>query len=106
MNDDDNLKENIDNSNSNIETDLDLAKLKEQLKKSFDSYQQTMKYMLGDAPIQTLCLNARTEAILLDSGFLRIYDIFNADLIKVKGLGVVRIKELTTRLDQFFAMLG
>lgn len=105
MDDINNVKETFGNINNNFEHDLDMAKLKQELKKKFDDYQTTMKFMLADAPIQILCLNPRVETILLDEGFLRIYDLFNADLVKVKGLGIVRIKELTTRLDQFFSML-
>jgi hypothetical protein len=100
-----NLKENLSDINDNLEIDLDMDKLKKELKKSFDDYQTTMRFMLADAPIESLCLNPKLEAILLNEGFLRIYDLFNVDLVKVKGLGVVRIKELTTRLDQFFSML-
>lgn len=100
-----NLKESLENINNNLEFDIDMTRLKQELKKKFDEYQTTMKFMLADAPIQILCLNPRIEDILLNEGFLRIYDLFNADLIKVKGLGVVRVKELTSRLDQFFSML-
>lgn len=99
------LKENLENINNNFEADLDMAQLKAELKQKFDEYQVTMKFMLGDAPIEILCLNSTIQGILINEGFLRVYDLFNADLIKVKGLGVVRIKELTTRLDQFFSML-
>ncbi len=100
-----NVKETFENINTNFEKDIDMEKLKIALKQKFDDYQTTMRFMLADAPIEVLCLKPAIETILLDQGFLRIYDLFNADLIKVKGLGVVRIKELTSRLDQFFSML-
>lgn len=105
MDDTDNVKENFENVNNNFEQDIDLAKLKQELRKKFSDYQTTMKYMLADAPIEILCLPPSIEKILTDQGFLRIYDLFNVDLIKVKGLGVVRIKQLTTSLDKFFSML-
>lgn len=105
MDDINNVKESFENINNNFEKDLDMAKLKEELRKKFTDYQTTMKFMLADAPIEILCLNPKVERILLDEGFLRIYDLFNIDLVKVKGLGIVRIKELTARLDQFFSML-
>lgn len=105
MNADDNLKEKFENINSNFEKDIDMEKLKQELKKRFDDYQKTMAFMLGDAPIGVLCLNPKIETILINEGFLRIYDLFNVDLVKVKGLGVVRIRDLTARLDQFFSML-
>lgn len=105
MDDKNNLKESFENINTNFESDIDMAKLKDELKRKFQDYQTTMKFMLADAPIEILCLNPKVEAILLNEGFLRVYDLFDIDLIKVKGLGVVRIKELTSRLDQFFSML-
>ena len=85
--------------------DVDMAKLKEELKQKFNDYQKTMKYMLADAPIEVLCLSSSLEKILTDQGFLRIYDLFDIDLVKIKGLGVVRIKQLTSSLDKFFSML-
>lgn len=105
MDDTNNLKEKFENINTNFEKDIDIAKLKEELKNKFEDYQKTMKFMLGDAPIEILCLHPTIETILLNEGFLRVYDLFNVDLFKVKGLGVVRVKQLTTRLDQFFSML-
>ena len=105
MDDINNLKENIDHINANFEKNIDMARLKEDLKRTFNDYEKTMKFMAADAPIQILCLDRKLETILLDQGFLRIYDLFNADLVKVKGIGVIRAKELTARLDQFFSML-
>lgn len=100
-----NVKENFENINNNFEKDIEMAKLKEELRKKFNDYQTTMKFMLADAPIEILCLNTAIEKILLDQGFLRIYDLFNVDLVKIKGLGAVRIRNLTSSLDKFFSML-
>jgi hypothetical protein len=100
-----NVKENFENINNNFEKDLDMAKLKEELRKKFTDYQTTMKFMLADAPIEILCLPQATEKILLDQGFLRIYDLFNIDLIEIKGIGIVRVKQLAASLDKFFSML-
>lgn len=105
MNDIDKLKEKFENINSNFEKDIDMDRLKQELRKKFHEYEVTMKFMLADAPIEVLCLKPAIQDILLNEGLLRIYDLFNVDLVKVKGLGVVRIKELTSRLDQFFSML-
>ena len=105
MNDIDKLKEKFENINSNFEKDIDMDRLKQELRKKFHEYEVTMKYMLADAPIEILCLKPAIQDILLSEGLLRIYDLFNVDLVKVKGLGIVRIKELTARLDQFFSML-
>lgn len=93
------------NVSSTYQQDIDMAKLKQELAKRFSEYQSTMKYMLADAPIEVLCLPDAVQKILLDQGFLRIYDLFDVDLVKIKGLGVVRIKQLTTSLDKFFSML-
>ena len=105
MNDINNVKEKFENINSNFEKDIDMAKLKAELKQKLEDYNTTVKFMLADAPIQVLCLNPRVEMILLNEGFLRIYDLFDVDLTKVKGLGIARIRDLTARLDQFFSML-
>ena len=105
MDDKNNLKESFENINNNFESDIEMAKLKQELKQKFEDYQTTMKFMLADAPIQILCLKPNVETILLNEGFLRIYDLFDVDLTKVKGLGIARIRDLTARLDQFFSML-
>ena len=105
MNDKNNLKENDHDVNNNLEYQLDMQRLREELKKKFDEYQTTMKYMLADAPIQVLNLPTSVEKILLNEGFLRIYDLFNVDFVKIKGLGITRIRNLTSSLDKFFSML-
>lgn len=109
MDDINNVKETFENVKENVETkfenDLDMAKLKEELRKKFQDYQTTMKFMLADAPIEVLCLPAITQKVLLDQGFLRIYDLFNVDLVEIKGIGVARARHLTSSLDKFFSML-
>lgn len=105
MDDVNNVKENLENVNNNFEHDLDMTQLKEELRKKFSDYEKTMKFMLADAPIGILCLPSSIENVLSDQGFLRIYDLFDIDLIKIKGLGVTRIRYLTTSLDKFFSML-
>jgi len=100
-----NVKEKFENINNNFENDLDMKKLKDELKKRFQEYNTTMRYMLADAPIEILCLPPTLEKILTDQGFLRIYDLFNIDLVKVKGLGAIRSRQLTSSLDKFFCML-
>ena len=105
MSEDKNLKENFENINKNVEYDIDMQKLKKELQKRFSDYQKTMKFMTADAPISILCLPSSTQKVLLNSGLLRIYDLFDVDLIKIEGLNEARISDLTTRLDQFFSML-
>ena len=105
MDDIGNVKENLESINNNFEQDLDMARLRQELNDKFYSYRTTMKYLAADAPIEVLCLPKLTEKALLDQGFLRIYDLFDVDLIKIKGIGVTRVRHLTSSLDQFFSML-
>lgn len=105
MEDIDKVKENIEKVNDNFEYDIKLKEIKEEVLKKFGEYRTTLNYLAADAPISILCLPATMEKILSDQGFLRIYDLANLDLVKIKGLSVTRIRHLTTRLDQFFSML-
>jgi hypothetical protein len=93
----------LENVNS-VESDLQLQKIKEEVLKKLSEYRTTLSYMASDAPISILCLPTVTENALLQHGLLRVYDLFNCDFTEVKGLGVARIRDLTTRLDQFIAM--
>lgn len=102
---DGNVKETLDNVNTNFEKDMKIAKIREEVLKKFDEYRKTINYMAADAPIQILCLPSSIEKLLLDNGLLRIYDLFDVDFIKIKGFGIVRTRELTSCLDKFFAML-
>jgi hypothetical protein len=92
------------NNTDNIENDLKLQKIKDELLKSYSEYKKTLIHMASDAPIAVLCLSKPIENILISSGYNRIYDLFDADFVKIKGLGDIRRRELTTALDQFFAM--
>lgn len=105
MDDINNVKENLENINTNFEVDMKMKQLREELSKRFSEYQTTMKYLAADAPLEILCLNAQVEKILLDNGCLRVYDVFNMDLAKIEGIGAVRFRHLTSRLDEFFSML-
>jgi hypothetical protein len=87
-----------------IEQDIKMQQLREELSKSFESYRNTMKFLSADAPIEVLCLPKNIENILLESGCLRVYDLFDMDFTKVKGLGTVRLRDLTARLQQFISM--
>lgn len=94
---------NLDNSKY-IE-DLEMEKIRKEVLKKFDDYKKTMNYMACDAPISILCLPSPLEKLLTDQGFLRIYDLFDKDFTKIKGFGAVRIRNLTTCLNQFLSML-
>lgn len=101
----DNLKEKFEDVNINFENDLKMKKIKEELVKKFSEYRTTITFMAADAPIGILCLPKIIENALLDHGLLRIYDLFDCDFTKIKGLGISRVRDLTSRLDQFFSML-
>ena len=105
MSDTENLTDIPVNVNTIIERDEELQIIKDELIKNLNNYRKTINYMLGDAPLGCLGLNPATEKCLLNHGCLRIYDLFDLDFVKVKGLGVVRIRDLTTCLDKFLSML-
>lgn len=82
----------------------DVKKINKKLVQSLQNYRKLMSYMVGDLPIGVLCLPKATETVLLNSGFLRVYDLFDRDLVKIKGIGKIRARHLTTRLDEFLSM--
>ena len=82
----------------------DINKINAMLVESLEAYRSTISYMACDAPISVLCLPKVIENALLNHGCLRIYDLFNRDFTEVKGIGKTRIRELTSRLDQFLLM--
>lgn len=88
-----------------VDKDIVLAKIRKDLFESLEKYRKTMLFMLGDAPLSVLCLDKATENCLYNHGASRLYDIFNMDFTKVKGLGKTRSRNLTSCLDQFFSML-
>ena len=90
--------------NIKFEEDLKLQRIKEELVKSFAMYRKTLNFMAADAPMGVLCLPKSTETILAREGLHRVYDLFDRDLTEIKGLGAVRIGDLTSRLDKFFTM--
>ena len=96
---------NVDVDEKKIEYDLKMQKVRDEVLKKFDEYRKTISFMSGDAPLGVLCLHPAIEKALLAHGLLRVYDLFDRDFTKVKGLGVVRIRELTSCLDKFFSML-
>lgn len=76
----------------------------EKFKKDLNHYRKTLCYLEGNVPIQVLCLPKVLENALLRDGCLRIYDLFNRDLTKIKGIGKNRISLLTSRLDEFLTV--
>lgn len=79
-------------------------KIKKELLSGLNTYRKTISYMAGDAPIEVLCLPKRVENALIKSGCLRIYDLFDRDLTKIKGIGKIRSRDLASSLDQFIPM--
>ena len=70
----------------------------------FAHYRKTLSYLGANVPIQVLCLPKAIEHILLRDGRLRVYDMIDFDLTKIKGLGERRSELLAARLDEFFTM--
>jgi len=103
--DNNNVEKNTNDINSNFEHDIKMQKLREELSKSFSQYKDTMRMLAADAPLEILCLPVSTQKILLNSGCRRVYDLFDLDFTKIEGLGPVRIRNLTSCLDQFFSMM-
>jgi hypothetical protein len=105
MLEDNKLIENPESVKKNFESDEQIRKIREEVVKKLSDYRKTLAYMTADAPIEILCLPAVIETALRNHGVFRIYDVFDLDLTKVKGLGVRRIGDLTACLDKFFSML-
>ena len=97
--------ENPEKVKSNFVHDEVMRKLKEEVTQKFVQYRKFLIFMAGDAPIETLCLPKVIENALLAHGCFRIYDLFDCDFTEVKGLGISRIRDLTSCLDQFVSML-
>lgn len=90
-----------------VETKLsksNIRKINKKLVESLHNYRNMVTYMGGDMPIGCLCLPDKYERALLNDGCLRIYDLFNRDLTKIKGIGKIGIGYLTSSLDQFLSM--
>lgn len=67
-------------------------------------YRNVLSYLQANVPIQVLCLPKPIETILLNDGCIRVYDLINRDLGKIKGIGRDRLNILTSRIDQFFTV--
>lgn len=104
MSDINKLIENPETVKNKIEYDEKIKKIRQEVAKKFEDYKKTMQFMAADAPIGILCLPSVIHNALLNHGCSRIYDLFDLDFTKVKGLGVRRIGDLTACLDQFFSM--
>lgn len=76
----------------------------EDIKQNLMHFRRLLSYMGANVPIQVLCLPKQTEKLLIREGFLRVYDLINFDLSKIKGIGQARLDLLAARLDEFFTI--
>ena len=90
--------------NKNLSESELKKKISKELLENLHNYRKSLKYLSADAPIQTLCLEPIVEKILLRNGFFRIYDIIDVDFSKIEGLNNSRIRNLTTRLNEFLSV--
>lgn len=81
-----------------------ITKINKELAKSIDNYKKTMTLLVADVPIEALCLDKKTEKILLNKGFLRVFELINLDFTKIKGIGKLRGQRLTSSLNQFVSV--
>ncbi len=81
-----------------------VKKINKKLLESLDNYRKFVSYMAGDMPIEAMCLNKTIEKVLLKNGIVRVYDLFDRDLTKIKGIGKVRGRNLNTCLEQFLSL--
>jgi hypothetical protein len=100
-----NLTDDSASLNNKFEYDMKMQKLREEVFKKFNEYQNIIYYLTGDVPIAVLGLSSTIENSLLNHGCLRVYDLFNCDFTKIEGLNEVKIRNLTTSLNKFLSML-
>lgn len=80
------------------------TKINKEFAKSIDNYKKTMSLLIADLPLQSLCLDKPTEKILLNNGFLRVFELINLDFTKIKGIGKLRCQRLASSLNQFISI--
>lgn len=81
-----------------------VRKINKKLVESLGNYQKMMGYMAADLPVQALCLPKRYEKALLSSGILRVFELFDLDLVEIEGIGVVGARHLTASLNEFVSI--
>ena len=77
---------------------------KDNWKEDLSHYRNTLSYLAANVPIGVLCLPKALENALIADGCLRVYDLINRDLTKIKGVGRNRLDLLASRLDEFFTV--
>ncbi len=96
--------DSVEDNPIKVEQQIELQKVKKEVAKRLINYKKTIDIIAADAPLQVLCLTNDIEAILIANGFNRVYDILNVDFTEIKGLGAVRIRKLTARLNEFLSV--
>lgn len=76
--------------------------INKKISESLQNYNKMLSFMSADIPLEALCLDKTTMTILSKNGISRIFDLIHLDFTKVKGIGIVRRRYLTTRLNEFF----
>ena len=84
--------------------DFSVKDNEENYKKDLAHYRKTICYMEANVPIEVLCLPTVIQNALVNDGCLRVYDLINRDLTKIKGLGSTRLRILTASLDEFLTV--
>ena len=82
----------------------EIVESKNSLDEDLAHYRNVLRYLGGNVPIQVMCLPSVIENALIADGCLRVYDLFNRDFTKIKGLGRNRIDLLRSRLDEFISV--
>jgi len=100
-----NLIDNTQDVNANFEKNMEFSKLKVEVLSRFSEYRKTVQYMAADLPISALCLPKKLEKKLLNGDFLRVFELFGLDLAKIEFLDSTDVRDLTSRLNEFLAML-
>lgn len=94
------MNDKLDIDTDELRKEMDM-KIQKELVESLQNYRKTLSCMLADAPLEVLCLSTRLQNSLIANGCLRVYDLFDRDFTKIKGVGESGIRELTTSLDKF-----
>lgn len=81
----------------------EMAKIKSEFIQNIKNYKEFLDNSYKDAPIEILCLDKSTNSILKRHGIRRVKELTGLDLAKIKGLGSVRIGNITARLSQFLS---
>lgn len=82
-----------------------LHQIKLELVKNFKNYRNTIRIMSFDLPISVLNLPKSIEKLLYNQGFHRVYDFFDCDFTKIEGLSASRIRDLTSRVNEFLSII-